>query len=218
MHTISYNHKIYHIDSRGFIQDFDKWDKDFAKGMAKEVEIINGLTERHWGVITYIRDVFKENGRCPTVYQTCRMNGIRLRGLKALFPSGYLRGACKLAGITYRVTVTSAAWLGELPQNVKPVQSEKIYRVDILGFLIDPDEWDEHFCLHKANEMKMFNKPTKKHWQVIFYLRDSYKKNKVVPTVIETCEANQINIEELEKLFPDGYHRGAVKLAGLRVK
>ncbi len=39
-----------------------------------------------------------------------------------------------------------------------------------------------------------------------------------VPTVYETCEENRIEIEDLEALFPDGYHRGAVKISGLRVR
>jgi tRNA 2-thiouridine synthesizing protein E len=218
MCTLQYKGKTYNVDKQGFLKDLNEWDEDFAEGMAKEIKISNGLNERHWGVITFIRETFLENGRCPSVYQTCRMNGLRLNGLKELFPAGYLRGACKLAGITYRETAVSTVWLGELPRDAMPVQSEKIYRVDMLGFLIDPDEWDEHYCTHKANEMKMFEKPTEKHWQIIFYIRDSYKKNKVVPTVYETCEANRIDIDELERLFPDGYHRGAVKLAGLRVK
>ena len=29
---------------------------------------------------------------------------------------------------------------------------------------------------------------------------------------------NLIDLDELQKLFPDGYHRGAVKIAGLRVR
>jgi tRNA 2-thiouridine synthesizing protein E len=56
------------------------------------------------------------------------------------------------------------------------------------------------------------------HWKIIYYLRASNKKNKVVPTIYETCEANDIEIGDLERLFPDGYHRGAVKIAGLRVR
>jgi tRNA 2-thiouridine synthesizing protein E len=36
--------------------------------------------------------------------------------------------------------------------------------------------------------------------------------------VTETCEANDLDIDELEQLFPDGYHRGAVKIAGLRLR
>ena len=60
-------------------------------------------------------------------------------------------------------------------------------------------------------------KLTDKHWQIINFLRKSFEKNNMVPTIYETCEANGIDLEELEKLFPDGYHRGAVKIAGLRV-
>jgi tRNA 2-thiouridine synthesizing protein E len=60
-------------------------------------------------------------------------------------------------------------------------------------------------------------KLTDRHWKIIKYLRDRFQKTQEVPTIYETCEANQITIEELEYLFPDGYHRGAVKLAGLRM-
>jgi tRNA 2-thiouridine synthesizing protein E len=35
---------------------------------------------------------------------------------------------------------------------------------------------------------------------------------------METCEANSIEIDEFATLFPDGYHRGAVKIAGLRLR
>ena len=38
----------------------------------------------------------------------------------------------------------------------------------------------------------------------------------VVPTVYEACADNGLELEDLEQLFSDGYHRGAVKLAGLR--
>lgn len=60
-------------------------------------------------------------------------------------------------------------------------------------------------------------KLTEKHWAVINCLRQRFKKDKTVLTIYETCEANQIDMAELERLFPDGYHRGAVKIAGLRV-
>jgi tRNA 2-thiouridine synthesizing protein E len=69
------------------------------------------------------------------------------------------------------------------------------------------------------DDMKIHGgKLTDKHWQIIRFLREYYEKNEEIPTVYETCEANQINIEELDQLFPDGYHRGAVKIAGLRMR
>ena len=56
------------------------------------------------------------------------------------------------------------------------------------------------------------------HWKIIYYLRASYRKNKVVPTIYETCEDNDVEIGDLERMFTDGYHRGAVKIAGLRAR
>ncbi len=56
-------------------------------------------------------------------------------------------------------------------------------------------------------------KLTKRHWEIIRYLRKSYYTTGKIPTICETCEANHIDLDELELLFPDGYHRGAVKIA-----
>ena len=67
-------------------------------------------------------------------------------------------------------------------------------------------------------EMGLLEALTGKHWEIIYFMRHSFKETGVVPTVYETCDANNLEIEELEKLFPHGYHRGAVKMAGLRVR
>jgi len=94
----------------------------------------------------------------------------------------------------------------------------KTYEVDVRGFLVNPDQWDEYYALHRAYEMKIGGgELTEDHWKVIKFLRENYKKNKRIPTVYETCKKLHLEIDELERLFPDGYHRGAVKLAGLRV-
>jgi tRNA 2-thiouridine synthesizing protein E len=66
--------------------------------------------------------------------------------------------------------------------------------------------------------MKMPQILGEEHWRIIHYLRKSYRKNKTIPTVFETCKDNRIDLADLERLFPDGYHRGAVKIAGLRVR
>ena len=97
-------------------------------------------------------------------------------------------------------------------------QQNKTFTIDANGFLVDPDDWTERYAFLKADEMKMPEGLTEQHWQLIHFLRDTYKKSKSVPTVYETCEAQGIEIDDLKRLFPDGYHRGAVKLAGLRVR
>jgi tRNA 2-thiouridine synthesizing protein E len=211
--------KTYEIDSGGFLVSFSRWDRDFAEGMAPEVGIPLGLTREHWDVINFIRETFINTGRCPLVYETCRMNGLRRRELKKLFPTGYLRGACKLAGITYREGYLGQSLLPATAEDLNIISVDKSYEVDVRGFLLNPDHWDEYYAVHRAYDMKIpGGKLTEKHWKVIKSLRKAFKKTRQVPTIYETCEANQIDLEELERLFPDGYHRGAVKIAGLRVR
>jgi len=186
--------------------------------MAPKVGIISGLSEDHWKIINFIRDFHKRTGKCPLVYETCRMNQLPLQELQKLFQAGYLRGACKLAGITYKEGYLDQSELEELAERATVEdQEKKTYEVNVRGYLINPQEWDKKYAKYKANEMKM-PKLTDKHWQVINFLRESFEKNKLVPTIYETCEATGIDLEELQLLFPDGYHRGAVKISGLRVR
>lgn len=219
MKIFDYKEKTYKVDWEGFLADFQSWDEDFARGMAVQLEIPRGLTKEHWDVINYIRNSFKQTGRCPLVYETCRMNGLRRRELKKLFPTGYLRGACKLAGITYREGFLGQSHLPATAEDLNIISVDKSYEVDVRGFLLNPDHWDEYYAAYRAYDMKIpGGKLTEKHWQIIKFLRKTFRKTRQVPTVYETCEANQIDLEELERLFPDGYHRGAVKIAGLRVR
>ena len=70
--------------------------------MALRVRIADGLTDAHWRVIHFIRREFEETGECPLVFSACKANGLSTTQFKELFPTGYMRGACKLAVITYR--------------------------------------------------------------------------------------------------------------------
>jgi tRNA 2-thiouridine synthesizing protein E len=231
MNEITFSSRTYTVDALGFLTDSAEWDEDFAEGMASRAGMSGGLTERHWEVIRYIRKEFRDRGDCPLVFSTCRSLGLSLRELEALFPAGYLRGACRLAGISYRDRFID--FFGErrepsdlradrratvAPAGVLPASREKVYRVDVMGFLVDPTEWDEGFAAHKALEMKLPGGLSPGHWQVLEYLRETYQRTGSVPTVMGCCGAMGMDLDELEKLFPDGYHRGAVKLAGLCVR
>ncbi len=219
MGAFTYDDKAFEVDSDGFLVNCDAWDESFAEGMAPQLEIRHGLTKEHWDVINFIRATYKEGGRCPSVYETCRANGLVRIELKRLFPTGYLRGACILAGITYREGYLGLAHLPPTAEDLNVISVKNTYKVDVRGFLVNPDDWDEYYAAHRAYDMKIpGGRLTEEHWKVIRFLRKSFKKNKKVPTVYETCEANQIDLEGLERLFPDGYHRGAVKIAGLRVR
>jgi len=216
MSTVTFADRTYEVDGEGFLLDFNQWDENFARSMAPKAGIISGLSDDHWRIIRFVRDYFKATGKCSLVYETTRTNRLHLKELQTLFPAGYLRGACKLAGITYREGYLEQSWVEGLAEQVATGVQERTYQVNVRGFLVNPFDWDKRFALYKAWEMKM-PKLTEKHWKVIEFLRNRFEKNNIVPTVYETCEANGIDIDELQKLFPDGYHRGAVKVAGLRV-
>lgn len=222
MKTYTFNKKTYEVDNQNFLIDQETWDEDFAVGMASELGMDDGLSQRHWDVIHFIRNRFAETGVCPVVHETSRALELTAKSLQELFPTGYLRGACLLAGISYKY---GWVYYFEEPYAVskrpktgkkqKPKPEDRVYRVDIFGSLVDPSEWDEDFAARRAYEMNMKGGLNKKHWQVIEFLRDSYTRNKKIPTIYECCEANQLDIKDIAELFPAGYHRGAVKIAGL---
>jgi tRNA 2-thiouridine synthesizing protein E len=220
MGTLTSKGRTYQVDSKGFLTDPGQWDEGFAEEMSIQLNMHSGLTKEHWDVILSIVDTFKKSGICPSVYEACRMNGLRLQDLRRLFPTGYLRGACKLAGMSSEVgRIGAVLHPASMPDTLNFMMVYgKTYRVDVRGFLMDPDEWDEQYAVYRAVDMKINGGVlTEKHWQIILFLRRTFKEKFCIPTVYDTCEANQIDLEELERLFPDGYHRGAVKIAGLRI-
>jgi tRNA 2-thiouridine synthesizing protein E len=172
----------------------------------------------HWAVIHHIRKTFRDSGKCPLVYEIGRAHKLHLADIKRLFPSGYLRGACKLAGSTYKEEQAHQGWLPNGKASRQGSPERKVYHVDIRGFLVEPAEWNEEYAAIKYQEMKMPGILTGDHWRIIRFLRKKYQENERVPTVYETCEANQLELDDLERLFPDDYHRGAVKIAGLSAR
>jgi tRNA 2-thiouridine synthesizing protein E len=219
MRRFKYKGKVFELDADGFLLNPAKWDRDLAEGLAGECEISSGLTEEHWDVLRFIRRFYEAHGKCPTIFETCRECRLGRQVLKRLFPTGYMRGACKMAGMSYKEAYMGADYMEHSAKDLHAVAQRQEYRVDVRGFLVDPDEWDEHYAAHRAYDMKIRGgKLTVPHWKIIRYLRSAYYKTGRIPTIVETCEANSLEIDELEALFPDGYHRGAVKLAGLRLR
>lgn len=219
MNTIQYKGKTFKTDDLGFLIDHLQWSEEFADALAPELQIPNGLTPKHWEIINFVRNTVKEMGKCPLVYQTCKMNGLRLKDLRELFPTGYLRGVCKMAGLSYREGyLHHYTYLPLEPESEIKEDLEKVYCTDVRGFLVNPEDWDEQFAIFRAQDMKMPLNLTEKHWQIIRFLREYHAEKKSVPNVYETCEKFALEADELGDLFPDGYHRGAVKIAGLRVR
>jgi tRNA 2-thiouridine synthesizing protein E len=211
MNTIAFRDKKYQLDDYGFLDPPDQWNVDFAEGMAKMVGVTGGLTERHWDFIHYLRHKFLDEKSVPVLVTACAENKMRLSELRSLFPTGYHRGACKIAGINYQFMYETNYWLTY--ETAPPAKSR--YELDQLGFLQEYADWDEDFVELALSQREPPTTPTARHRQVVRYLRDFYAANRTIPTVFETCSQNDLSLEELKELFPDGYRRGACRTAGL---
>jgi len=203
--------KTYTLDQYGFLDPPEQWDEEFANGMARLQGIYGGLTKEHWDFIIYIRGKFLKERNLPLLVVACAENHIRLGKLKSLFPSGYFRGACRIAGLNYKFIneVNSWAICETAPLLIRE------FKVTPQGFLEDFHEWNERFVLLVSQEWKLPQGLTPKHWEVIRFLRNYYQAMNNIPTVFEVCQAHDLDLDDLHKLFPEGYRRGACRIAGL---
>ncbi|MFC1707191.1 TusE/DsrC/DsvC family sulfur relay protein [Planctomycetota bacterium] len=209
--TLTFEEKTYSLDTRGFLDPPEQWDEDFAEGMARNLGIYDGLTEEHWSLIYYLRKKFLEERTVPFLVFACADNKVRLSRLKHLFPTGYHRGACKIAGINYEFMYQDNIW--HTYESYSTLEAQ--HALTDTGFLKDFSKWNRRFAQMVAQDWELPEGVTDRHWQVLEFLRDYYARAKTIPTVYETCETNDLDLRELNQLFPDGYCRGACRMAGL---
>jgi len=204
------------VDSQGFLLDFDQWTEDFAVDVSREIGMSNGLTKEHWDIIFSVRRAFTADGCCPSACDICKANQISVNRFLTLFPAGYTHGVCRLAGITYKDAFKR--YSGEECDSCDALCSpgEKTYNVDVRGFLIDAESWEPEFAFFRAYATHLPGGLTDRHWQIIYYLRECFEETGEVPSIFQTCEANGITSAQMAELFPDGFHRSAMKIAGLR--
>ncbi|MHC4473037.1 MAG: TusE/DsrC/DsvC family sulfur relay protein [Planctomycetota bacterium] len=208
---VTFGEKTYDLDDYGFLSPPEQWDRAFAEGMAAESGIHGGLTEEHWSFIDYLRGKFLVEETVPVVVMACADNGLRLSRFKRLFPTGYFRGACRIAGIDYAFMHRTNHWLS---YETAPILKSE-YDLSPQGFLVDFEQWDERFCEQVLAEWKLPPRLTERQREVIEFLRRSYRDRGDIPTVLETCRHGDLDLAELGELFPGGYRRGACRIAGL---
>jgi TusE/DsrC/DsvC family sulfur relay protein len=88
-------------DSEGYIINPSQWTEDFAKEVARREGIT--LTNEHWEAIRFIRAWLEDRGVAPDARHVMKfLAGDREAGrgrLFELFPYGYVKQACKIAGM-----------------------------------------------------------------------------------------------------------------------
>lgn len=86
------------VDGEGFLRDPAQWTEDVAREIAAAAGIPE-LTDRHWQVVHYMREIYLSTGTAPTIRTLGKASGVPIKELYALFPKGPAKLAAKIAGI-----------------------------------------------------------------------------------------------------------------------
>jgi len=86
------------LDADGFFLKPEQWTRDMADGIAAQ-NGIDGLTDRHWLVMDFMRTTYLETGSAPSIRSLGKLSGVPIKELYALFPKGPAKLAAKIAGI-----------------------------------------------------------------------------------------------------------------------
>lgn len=85
------------FDEGGFMLDPGDWTPEIGEAIAEREGI--ELTERHWVVINFARQEFRETGETPTLRRITKATNADTKEIYSLFPGGPSKMACKLAGL-----------------------------------------------------------------------------------------------------------------------
>lgn len=86
------------VNEEGFMTDPSEWNKDIALVIANE-EGIAEMTDEHWKVIDYCREVGLESGSAPTLRNITNGAGVPTKQLFGLFPKGPAKKVAKISGL-----------------------------------------------------------------------------------------------------------------------
>jgi TusE/DsrC/DsvC family sulfur relay protein len=93
------------LDSEGYVVDPDHWNRELARQLAAEEDLVLG--ESYWQILGFMREYWQEHRVAPDVRHVIEYlvseQGFEKRGAKKhlfdLFPYGYVKQACKIAGM-----------------------------------------------------------------------------------------------------------------------
>jgi dissimilatory sulfite reductase related protein len=89
------------VDDEGYLIDPSEWSEQTAVGLARREGIV--LTDEHWAVIRFMREYYEQRHIAPdarfVLKYLAEARGADRNELFRLFPYGYVKQACKIAGM-----------------------------------------------------------------------------------------------------------------------
>jgi tRNA 2-thiouridine synthesizing protein E len=86
------------LDAEGFLADAQQWNEAVASEIARQ-NGIETLTDRHWQVVSYMRNQYLSTGAAPSIRSLGKESGVPIKELYQLFPKGPAKLAAKIGGI-----------------------------------------------------------------------------------------------------------------------
>lgn len=86
------------FDGEGFMTDKSQWSKEIANEIAVQ-EGIAQLSDSHWKVIEFCREMGEQTGKAPTLRTITDGAGISTKELFTLFPKGPAKKVAKISGL-----------------------------------------------------------------------------------------------------------------------
>ncbi|MHB8491264.1 MAG: TusE/DsrC/DsvC family sulfur relay protein [Solirubrobacteraceae bacterium] len=98
MSTVTYAGTPVEVDAEGFLTRPEQWNEQIAAEIAAQAGIEN-LGDRHWQVVTFMRNRYLETGSAPSIRTLGKASGVPIKELYELFPRGPAKLAAKIGGI-----------------------------------------------------------------------------------------------------------------------
>ncbi len=84
------------VNDEGYLTDFAQWNKEIGTALAQEADIT--MSPRHWEVINYLQQEFK-NDVALSIRKIGKSGVVDIKEFYQLFPIAPLKTASKIAGI-----------------------------------------------------------------------------------------------------------------------
>jgi tRNA 2-thiouridine synthesizing protein E len=88
--------KTIDVNEEGYLTNFSQWETAVGEAIATESNI--NLTPRHWEVINYLQNEFK-NESPLSIRKIGKSGVVDIKEFYALFPNAPLKTATKIAGV-----------------------------------------------------------------------------------------------------------------------
>ena len=86
-----------HIDDEGFLTEYDEWNEQIGKELAGNIGI--DMTDRHWEVVRWLREDYKEKGETATTRRVQNAGGFPTKEQFQLFPKKPAKKMAYIAGL-----------------------------------------------------------------------------------------------------------------------